>query len=90
MPMIPALQRLKQGDCEFETSLGYTMRFCLHKRKNEGNGAGGELKKWLFPRRSSELTVWGWGKSCLCLLGVFRIPVFRDAVFRDAIMLVYA
>lgn len=35
MPAIPALQRLRQGDCKFETSLGYTMRFCLHKRKRE-------------------------------------------------------
>jgi hypothetical protein len=30
-PDIPALERLRQEDCKFKSSLGYIVRFCLKK-----------------------------------------------------------
>jgi hypothetical protein len=35
MPVIPALRRLKQEDCEFKASLSYIVRLCLKKKKLE-------------------------------------------------------
>jgi hypothetical protein len=35
MPVIPALGRCKQEDCEFEASLGCIARHCLKKRKKK-------------------------------------------------------
>ena len=51
MPVIPALQRLRQEDCKFETSLGSTMRVCRHKRKKEGKGWVGEKKMAVSEKR---------------------------------------
>jgi hypothetical protein len=34
MPIIPAFRKLRQGDREFEDSLGYTARLCLQGKKN--------------------------------------------------------
>jgi hypothetical protein len=34
MPVIPALERLRQEDLKFEASLGYTVK-CLKKRKKK-------------------------------------------------------
>jgi hypothetical protein len=33
MPAIPVFRRLKQEDCKFKTSLGYTARPCLKTEK---------------------------------------------------------
>jgi hypothetical protein len=33
MPVFPALERLRQEDHKFETSLGYRARHCLRKKK---------------------------------------------------------
>jgi hypothetical protein len=35
MAIIPAFRRLRQEDCKFEASLGYTVRPCLITNKNE-------------------------------------------------------
>jgi hypothetical protein len=35
MPVIPALQRLRQEDHEFEVSLSYIERLCLKKKKKK-------------------------------------------------------
>jgi hypothetical protein len=37
MPVIPALWRLRQEDCEFEDSLGYIVRPCLKIKKKIQN-----------------------------------------------------
>jgi hypothetical protein len=33
MPVIPALGRLRQEDCEFQARLGYIANFCLKEWK---------------------------------------------------------
>jgi hypothetical protein len=33
--VIPALEKLRQEDCEFETNLGYRARPCLRKKQNK-------------------------------------------------------
>jgi hypothetical protein len=33
MPVIPALRRLRQEECEFQVSLGYMVRPCLKEKK---------------------------------------------------------
>jgi hypothetical protein len=35
-PLIPALERHRQADCKFASSLGYIARSCLHKGREEG------------------------------------------------------
>jgi hypothetical protein len=37
MPIIPALDKLRQEDCELEVNLGYTVR-PVSKRKKKKNG----------------------------------------------------
>jgi hypothetical protein len=44
MPIIPALERLKQKGDEFEVSLGYIARSCLKTRK-EGRDEGRERER---------------------------------------------
>jgi hypothetical protein len=34
-PVIPALGKLRQEDCEFQASLDYTVRSCLKKKKKK-------------------------------------------------------
>jgi hypothetical protein len=40
VPVIPTIRRLKQEDNEFETSLDYTVRPCLKKKKKKESGLG--------------------------------------------------
>jgi hypothetical protein len=35
-PIIPALRRLKQKDCEFKVNLGYVARPCLKTNRKKG------------------------------------------------------
>lgn len=74
------LQRLRQEDYKFETSLGYTVRSCLYKRKNTGNGGWGEKSLFRETAMSKQFRV---GES---VVGVYSLllPVRRDLVFRDA------
>jgi hypothetical protein len=44
-PVIPALGRLRQGDLEFEDSLGYTASSYFRKRKREGEKEGREERR---------------------------------------------
>jgi hypothetical protein len=43
-PVIPALRRLRQGNCELEASLGYIVSTCLKKEEEGGRkkDEGGE------------------------------------------------
>lgn len=89
MPVIPALQRLRQEDYKFETSLGYTVRSCLYKRKNGGNGGWGEKSRCF--RETALSKHFGVEESVLgvysLLLPVRRDRVFRDTACRDATMI---
>jgi hypothetical protein len=38
VPVIPALERLRQEDQELEDSLGYIVRLCLKKKKKKKEG----------------------------------------------------
>jgi hypothetical protein len=51
MSVIPAFRRLRQEDCEFEASLGYTVRLCLKKKKNPS-------EEIIFPEPSQKRSVW--------------------------------
>lgn len=81
MPIIPVLQRLRQEDYKFETSLGYTVRSCLYERKNTANGGWGEKSLFRETALSKQCRV---GESAL---GVYSLllPVCRDLAFRDAV-----
>lgn len=44
-PIIPALRKPTQEDCEFRASLGYSMRSCLSHKINEKEFAGYMVNK---------------------------------------------
>jgi hypothetical protein len=37
MPVVPAVGRLRQKDCEFKARLGYLVKPCLQKKKERKN-----------------------------------------------------
>jgi hypothetical protein len=59
MPVIPALDRLRQEDHEFETSLGYIASPCPQKNKNQSEDGSSSGRVCLASTRPSvQTSVW--------------------------------
>jgi hypothetical protein len=56
MPLIPVPRKLKQEDCEFEASSGYTMRSWSPKNKKKNGSNGKSTVEALSSNTSSTKT----------------------------------